>query len=153
MAYTPLPGSYEPEHRYQFSAKNPAGVHVVVSGNVLTSDDLRGNEDETVDNVHEVHFIVGPWWRDVNSVVPSVRITGFINSDADIDDEQGWNIRELTWDTVGGTGPNISEERIRLKFKVRVRGEKSIVRNIGYYLIASGRRLGEVGLKSPGPVH
>jgi hypothetical protein len=154
MAYEPIPGQYEPEHRYQFTAANPAGPHVIVSGNVLISDDLKGNEDDSVFNVYDVYLVVGPWWKDVESVVPSVRIDGFINSNADEDDEQAWNITDLIWDTVGGPpGPNVDEERIRLKFKVGIKGENSIVRYIGYYLIARGRELGKGGLESPPPVH
>lgn len=153
MAYSPLPSDYEPEHRYQFEVNNPAGVHVVLSGNISTRGELPGQEDEENFNIHEVHMLVGPWWTALRSVVPSVYVNGFENKAADVDDEQGWKIRDLTWDTVGGTGANIDEERIRLKFTLLVKGEESFIRHIGYNLMASGRYLGHKGLNSPGPVH
>ena len=153
MTFTPLPSRFEPEHRYQFEAKSPAGSHVTLSGNVACDNELPGQEDEENFNIHTVHLIVGPFVRDLRAVVPTVFITGFENKAADVDDEQGFKVRDLTWDTVGGTGDHIDEERIRLNFKVLVKGEESFVRHIGYQLMASTRSLGHKGLKKPGPVH
>jgi hypothetical protein len=42
--------------------------------------------------------------------------------------------------------------RIRLKFFVDVQGEHAQVFSLGYYFLASGRRLGVDGMNSPGPV-
>jgi hypothetical protein len=151
--YEPPPAAYEPEHRYQFEAGSPSGPHVVVSGSVNMHGALTGNEDEETANNYDVDLLVGPWWRNVQSVVPSVTITGYSNSNPDEDDYQAWYISALTWDTVGGTGPNVDEERIRLNFKVQIRGEHSGVGRIAYYLFARGRQLGLAGLNAPGPVH
>jgi hypothetical protein len=153
MAYEPAPNQYQKEHRYQFFAKSPSGPHVVVSGYVgggFETLDLTGNpDDDDVWEIHEVYLIVGPWWKSVKSVVPTVTVAGFRNKNADEDDMQGWEVRGLTWDTVGGTGPFVDEERIRLKFWVHVLGINSKVTALGYYLFARGRELGHLGLDSP----
>jgi hypothetical protein len=113
---------------------------------------LKGHENEETDNEYDVYLLVGPYWKDVEAVVPSVTIDGFHNDNADEDDEQKWEIKGLTWDTVNEFGPNSDELRIRLKFTVLVRGERSFVIRLGYYLIARGRQLGSGGLNAPGPV-
>jgi hypothetical protein len=148
----PEPNKFEAEYRYRFDAKSPSGPHVVVQGNVNTEELMIGNEFEEVDNEYELHLVVGPFWKSVNAVVPSVTVNGFWNSNADEDDEQKWEIKDLTWDAVSGTGPNIDEERVRLKFTVLLRGENSKITRIGYYLIARGRQLGKGGLDQPSPV-
>ena len=65
-----------------------------------------------------MRLLVGPFWQNVEAVVPSVTINGFWNSNADEDDEQKWEIKDLTWDTVNEFGPNQDELRIRLNCKV-----------------------------------
>lgn len=148
--------AYEPEHRYQFRAQSPAGPHVVVQGSVDTFLNavglLQGNPDDGQDNEYEVRLLVGPFWRDVQAVVPKVTIDGFRNTNADEDDQQKWEIKDLSWDTVGELGPANDELRIRLRANVLVRGQASQVIRLGYYLLARGRRLGQGGLGTPGPV-
>jgi hypothetical protein len=85
-------------------------------------------------------------------VVPKVTIDGFRNTNADEDDQQKWEIKDLSWDTVGELGPANDELRIRLRANVLVRGQASQVIRLGYYLLARGRRLGQGGLGTPGPV-
>ena len=149
MTYSPLPAQYEKEHRLQFEAKAPSWTFVVISGSVGGSLLFVGGDDENY-TTHEMELVVGPWWRDVQDVVPFVTVNGFDESNADEDDEMGWSIEQLTWDTVGGTqGPNIDEERIRLKFKILLKGEEAHVTRIGYYLTAGGRALGAGGIDSP----
>jgi hypothetical protein len=147
MPFVPIPEAFEKEHRLMFEAKNPSGPHVVFSGNVTIT--ALGQEDEDFFNETEVHIEVGPFWKDVQSVAPFVTISAFNNSNADDDDEQGWAISKLTWDTIGGTGPQIDEERIRLKFVVSAKGENSNAFGIGYYVTARGRELGAGGLMVP----
>lgn len=153
--YEPAANAYEAEYRHCFEAKSPTiGTkfpHVIVQGSVCGIP-LMGNEDEEKDNQYDVRLLVGPYWKNVEAVVPSVTIDGFWNSNADQDDQQKWEIKELKWDTVNEFGPNNDELRIRLKFKVLVRGEESHVFRFGYYLIAMGRQLGDGGLNIPGPV-
>jgi hypothetical protein len=79
-------------------------------------------------------------------------VTGFWNDNADEDDEQGWAIRDVTWDAVSGTGAYAEEERIRLKFVVGAKGENSYIFYLAYNVFARGRELGHEGLASPGPV-
>ena len=149
----PNSSQYEPEYRYQFEAKSPSGPHVVVQGSVDTEpENLQGFSLDEYSATYEVRLLVGPYWRDVQAVVPVVTIDGFWNSNADEDDEQRWEIHDLTWDTVGEFGPSNDELRIRLKFTVTVQGEYSKVIRLGYHLTARGRRLGEGGLNEPGPV-
>ena len=142
------PINFEKEHRYQFEAKSPAGPHVVVSGNTWGLGTLGTNDDTFED--YEVRLIVGPWWKDVQNVVPFVTINGFMNDDWDEVDAAGWEVTDLTWDTVGGDqAPHLDEERIRLKFILRVRGEGSAVIRTAYHFFARGRQLGAEGLGSP----
>jgi len=149
----PNASQYEPEYRYQFAAKSPSGPHVVVQGSVNTEpEQLKGFPLDEYSTVYDVRLLVGPYWRDVQAVVPTVTIDGFWNSNSDEDDEQQWRIYDLHWDTVGEFGPSNDELRIRLTFKVLVQGEYSRVMRIGYHVFARGRRLGEGGLNEPGPV-
>ena len=142
------PDGFDKEHRHQFEAKAPSWVHVVASGSAPLSLTI-GTSDEFWEE-YDVHLVVGPWWRDVQVVVPFVTMNGFHQNDWDEVDQAGWVIRDLSWDTVGGNqAPHLDEERIRLKFVVSVKGEGSFVMRIGYYFTAAGRRLGVEGLDSP----
>lgn len=149
----PDASNYEPEYRYQFEAQNPPGPHVVAQGSVnVKGSVLQGVALDELIKTYEILLLVGPYWEDVESVVPKVTIDGFMNTNADEDDEQRWEIDNLSWDTVGGFGPNKDEKRIRLKFDLAIQGEESRIIRLGYYLIARGRRLGAGGLNQPGPV-
>ena len=140
---------FDEEHRHQFEPKSPSWVHVVASGSAQLGGSVVGTSDDLYEK-YEVQLVVGPWWRDVQSVVPFVTINGFQQNDWDSVDEAGWWISNLSWDTVGGNqGPHLDEERIRLKFEVRVKGEGSSISKIAYNFTAAGRRLGVKGLGSP----
>lgn len=148
----PPAGEFEGEHRGLYQPETEAHVGVIVQGSVNTRDVLEGNEhDHTVES-YNVRMLVGPFWRDVQSVVPKVTIDGFDSTSPDEDDFMQWEVQNLTWDTIGEFGPNQNELRIRLKFRVDVQGEHAQVIRLGYFLMASGRRLGEGGLNTPGPV-
>lgn len=89
--HEPASGNYEAEFRHRFEAVSPAGDHVIVQGSVYTGNALVGNQDDEedeTDNEYDVRLLVGPFWRNVKAVVPSVTINGFWNSDADDDDQQ-----------------------------------------------------------------
>jgi hypothetical protein len=83
-----------PEHRLRFKPVDPSWEHVIVSGEVNSSDPEISNvvQGEYNDNTswYEVHLKAGPWWRDVQVCVPYVTINGFYNRFADEDDEQEW---------------------------------------------------------------
>lgn len=146
-----------PEHRLHFKPGDPAWDHVVASGEVdllqpsSSSLELQGLFDDDT-SMYEVHLKVGPWWRDVQVCVPYVTINGFKNTNADEDDEQEWLIRDLKWATDGEGAPNPGEVRIRLEFKVGLRGEASWLQWLGYHFTAAGRRLGVGGVSQPGPI-
>jgi hypothetical protein len=146
-----------PEHRLRFKPADPAWEHVVASGEVNLADSsfealvLQGEFDDST-SMYEVHLKVGPWWRDVQVCVPHVTIAGFKNTDADEDDQQEWIIRDLKWTTDGEGAPNAGEVRIRLEFKVGLRGEASWLRWLGYHFTAAGRKLGVGGISQPGPI-
>lgn len=145
----PPDATYEKEWRLQFAAKNPSGPHVVVSGNVNLSQQAKGTADDHFEE-YEVHLVVGPYWKSVNQVVPHVTFSGFENTNADEDDEEAWWITDLTWDALSGEpGPHVDEERIRLKFKIGIKGENSNILGVAYQLVARGRELGFEGLNSP----
>lgn len=148
----PPASDFEPEHRGLYRPLPEAHIGAIVQGSVAFAGVLVGDEDDSFEKIYEVRLLVGPFWRDVQNVVPKVTVDGFRNNNADEDDIADWRIRNLSWDTVGEFGPSQDESRIRLRFEVFVQGEHSQVINLGYYLMASGRRLGEGGLSEPGPV-
>ena len=149
---------YEPEYRHQFEARNPSGPHVVAQGSVHVPWEpslgylIRGNESDHVTEEYDVRLMVGPYWRDIEAVVPKVTIDAFYTTSPDQDDQLSWEIRNLQWDTLGEFGPSQDELRIRLRFEVTISGEHSRIPRLGYHIIARGRRLGEGGLNEPGPV-
>ena len=61
-----------------------------MQGSVNTEGLVIGNSFDGVDNEYELQLVVGPFRRDVRSVVPSVTVNGFWNSNADEGDEQKW---------------------------------------------------------------
>jgi hypothetical protein len=154
----PAPDAYELEWRLHFDSQSPSGVIVVVSGFVNIRDDaVHGTSDDSFED-YEVRLIVGPWLKGVRMVVPHVTVGFFENTNADEDDEQGWMLGSsagsgsgfLKWDAVGGPpGPHQDEERIRLIFDTRLKGENSYIRGFTYYLTAIARELGEQGMNSP----
>lgn len=149
--------SLVPEHRHAFRVDSPSWDHVMVSGEVNVADSIveyttvQGHDDD-ITSEYEVHLKVGPWWRDVQVCVPHVVISGFKNTDADEDDEQEWIVRDLKWTTDGEGAPNPGEVRIRLEFKVGLRGEASWLQRLGYEFMAAGRNLGVGGVAVPGPI-
>jgi hypothetical protein len=149
--YDPPGSYYEPEHRYRFTAPDPAGSHVVIQGSIMANIGWPPSDDEFVTEYH-VHLLVGPYWKHVEAVVPSVTIALFRNPNADEDDQQYWEILDVDWQLLSGTGAHVGEFRIRLNFKVRVGGENSNVGRISYFVFARGRELGDGGLNEPGPV-
>jgi hypothetical protein len=144
---------HEPEHRLKFRAQDPPWDFVTVSGHVeINTLEVWGASDDDWTEF-EVHMWIGPWWQDVQECVPSVWIDTFDNADADEDDWQGYNVKQLKWATDGeGAPPNSDEVRVRLEFIVRIMGESSYVRGLGYRASMGGRRLGKGGHKTPGPV-
>ena len=148
----PQANDFEAEHRGFYQPETEAHVGVIVQGNVGTLTLLMGNEDDALPKVYDVRLLVGPFWQDVRSVVPKVTINGFYSTNPDQDDFMRWGVTNLSWDTVGEFGPNQNELRIRLKFQVVIQGEHAQIEQLGYYLLASGRRLGQGGLDTPGPV-
>ena len=56
----------------------------------------------------DVRMLVGPFWRDVRSVVPKVTIDGFYSTNPDQDDYMRWKVRDLTWDTGGEFGQTVT---------------------------------------------
>jgi hypothetical protein len=139
---------YEKEYRLQFASEKPSGIVVVFSGSVQGFEPAIGGSDASFNNVN-VTILVGPYWRDVQEVVPFVTLNGVLNTNSDEDDALGWLISDLKWDTEGGTGDFIDEERIRLKFTIALRGEYTSSNRVGYYVTARGRRLGHLGIKAP----
>lgn len=148
----PPVGTFEAEHRALYQPETEAHVGVIVQGSVHVAGVLEGNEDDSFEAIYDVRMMVGPLWRHVASVVPKVTIDGFRSTNPDQDDIMDWRVRNLTWDTVGELGPSNDELQIRLKFQVFVQGEHAQIVQLGYFLLASGRLLGEGGLNVPGPV-
>ena len=145
------PGAWwDKEHRHSFSDVNPSWSHVMVSGSTLISGAMGEPGDEWVED--DFRLIVGPYWKDVRVVVPFVTVNGFENDNWDGVDKAGWNLHGLEWDTWGpGSGPHQDEERVRLKFKLRVKGKDSFAMRVAYHFMAAGRALGHLGLDAPDP--
>ncbi len=152
IIFEPEASAFEAEHRGLFQPETEAHVGVIVQGSVDTLGHLKGNEDDQVVEAYDVRLLVGPFWRDVRNAVPKVTIDGFRSTSPDEDDFMWWEVKNLSWDTVGEFGPNQDELRIRLKFQVWIQGEHAQIVRLGYHLLASGRQLGEGGLGQPGPV-
>jgi hypothetical protein len=136
---------YEEELRLQFRAPPSVGadplVHVVFSGSVQTSfEGGDDNEDRTI----SLAMLAGPSFGDIVQVVPHVSIGRFINTNADEDNQQGFEINNLHWQPVFVSGT--SEKRIQLRFNLNIRGEKSWVERLTYYVTASGPQLGQKDL-------
>lgn len=149
----PDAGSFEPEHRGLYGTDPAAHIGVIVQGSVFPPNGTFKGAAGDEFAVYEVHLLVGPFWRHVQSVVPSVTVNGFYSSNPDQDDFMRWHVDHLRWDTEGELGSSQDELRIRLKFHLGVQGEHAEITRIGYYLMASGRRLGVDGLGVPGPIH
>jgi len=148
----PPASDFEAEYRGLYQPLPAAHIGVIVQGSIGLTSTLKGNDDDAVTNSYDVRLLVGPFWRNVEMVVPKVTIDGFFSANPDEDDYMRWKVRNLTWDTVGEFGPSQDELRIRLRFTVEVQGEHAHVTQLGYYLLASGRELGEGGLNQPAPV-
>ena len=151
----PETSAFEGEWRSFYQPEVEAHVGVIVQGSVDTILKLKGNEDDEITETHDVRLEVGPFWEGtagVLSVVPKVTIDGFFSTNPDQDDHMLWEVKNLSWDTVGEFGPGQNELRIRLKFQVSIRGEHAQIIRLGYYLLAQGRRLGVGGINEPGPV-
>ncbi|HKZ04235.1 MAG TPA: hypothetical protein VJU81_02090 [Methylomirabilota bacterium] len=144
---------HEPEHRIRFRPQDPAWEFVTVSGHVSINELQVWGTDDDVWDEYEVHMWIGPWWKGVSNVVPSVSIDHYDNPNADEDDWQGFYIKNLVWATDGQGAPSGSNEvRVRLEFIVGIRGENGYIRGLGYRATMAGRRLGEGGVNEPGPV-
>ena len=88
---------------------------------------------------HEVHMVVGPRWRAVRDVSPSVSIAGYKFDDSDEADDSGFHIDTCEWDTVGLPPPDTNFEKIRLKVNLRARGGRGFdVTKLSYQLVAVG---------------
>ncbi len=152
VLYEPNADYFEAEHRGSYTPDPTAHKGAIVQGNViLPRETLMGHVEDYLPKSYAVQMLVGPYWQDVQSVVPSVTINGFHSSNPDQDDFMSWQVLSLSWDTVGQQGPH-DELRIRLKFRLIIYGVHAQIHRLGYYLMASGRRLGEGGLSKPGPV-
>ncbi len=97
-----------------------------------------GAEDEETYMRHDVVVVVGPWWRAVRQVTPMVTVSAWSHRNSDEDDNSGWAVRNVTWDTVGGTGAHQDHERIRIRFEVLVWGEHARMVALGYYVLGRG---------------
>lgn len=97
-----------------------------------------GGEDEESFREHDVEVVVGPWWRAVRQVTPMVTVSFWSHRNSDEDDNSGWAVHDVTWDTVGGTGAHLEQEKIQIRCKVSVRGEHARVVALGYHVLGRG---------------
>ena len=148
----PPAADYEAEHRGLYRPLPEAHIGAIVQGSVEFHGLLAGGPQDSAEQVYEVRLLVGPCWRDVQNVVPKVTVDGVRNGNTNEGGITDWRVRNLSWDTVGECGPSGDESRIRLRFELCVQREHSQIVNLGYYLMANGRRLGAGGLNEPGPV-
>lgn len=147
----PPQGVFDAEHRGFFQPEIEDHVGVIVQGSVDTRDILKGDDSDQVIVSHDIRMVVGPFWRQISTVVPKVTVDGFDSTNPDQDDFMRWEITSLRWMKDGPLGPN-DEDRIKLMFRVNVQGEHAQVIRLGYFLMASGRALGVEGIDEPGPV-
>src|SRR5262245_34082816 len=93
--------------------------HVVFSGRI--SVNAHGGDDDFF-SAHDCQLIVGPWWRGVRQVSPALSVALWNHENSDEDDNSGFIISEIHWDTVGGVGPHAGDERIRILCTVGAKG-------------------------------
>jgi hypothetical protein len=118
------------------------GSHFVTfsgCGDIKDSDrqlimEAAKNEEDIHLLQSEIQITVGPKWRNIHQCSPLIAPNQYINTDADEDDAQGWNIFPCTWETVESEGA----KRIRLKFSMGQRGQKTLFFGIGYQATATG---------------
>lgn len=97
-----------------------------------------GGEDEDVFREYVVEIVVGPWWKAVRQVTPVVTVSFWSHRESDEDDNSGWAVDNVTWDTRGGTGAQQDQERIQIRCKVSVQGEHARVVTLGYHVHGRG---------------
>lgn len=92
-----------------------------------------GTTDEVV---HPMtwQIVVGPEWRNVFQVSPSVSLAGVISWDSDEVDISRWVVRTCSWDTK----QTLAGERIRLTIDVEIQGAENGIVNLAYQLVATG---------------
>jgi hypothetical protein len=89
--------------------------------------------DDSVVNFN-VQITVGPKWREIFQCSPLIASRLYLNTDADEDDQQLWEISPCTWEIVEAAGG----KRIRLKFSMSQRGEHTHFHGISYQATATG---------------
>ena len=109
--------------------------HVTFSGVIGVW--ARGNDDDHFNEEH-CELVVGPWWRAVRGATPSLNIGFWSHEGSDSDDNSGFAISDVRWDTVGGTGGHANDERLRIKCDVSVKGEGAKVVALGYLAHVQG---------------
>jgi hypothetical protein len=106
--FEPPADSFEAEHRGRYQPVPTSHVGVIVQGSTGFGGYMLGNDDDSEFDTYDVRMLVGPFWRDVRSVVPKVTVDGFYSTNPDQDDYMRWKVRDLTWDTGGEFGQTVT---------------------------------------------
>ncbi len=142
----PQPEKQTAEHWVRFKAPgpaegtNPAGDDVaVVSGYASYQNLLVTGSDESDETAvdHECHLFVGPRWRTVNGVSPTVTISGNSHFSSDGADATGWRVEDCKWDFP--LPPPADGAKIKLTVFLHARGGTNFsVTGLAYHLTARG---------------
>jgi hypothetical protein len=120
---------------------------IVLSGFIDCHTGLRATGDaiiegeQTVDNDEvlldtEIQAHVGPAWILVNQVSAHAAIADFSSKDADEVDESTFAVKSVSWEFVQST--THSDDRLRLKVTIALRGILNMVDSISFHLVATG---------------
>jgi hypothetical protein len=148
------PDSYATEEalRLRFQEVQAAAVGpdvVVVSGySYYTDGKITGSSssDSTPVN-YEVHLDVGPQWRNIVDVSPSVTVSRFSHFSSDTADVTGYGVESCTWEEPTGQPPM----RIHLIAQLHIRGgPDASIRGLAYHFTARGNLMSASPTWDPG---
>lgn len=97
-----------------------------------------GEADFALD--YEIHLEVGPKWREVRDVSPSVQIHAFYNPDSHETNSTGFGVSSCIPEVTGE--PASKPDRIKLVVTMHARGgSKSSITGLAYHFVATGHLL------------
>jgi hypothetical protein len=71
-------------------------------------------------------------------VTPTITVSFWSHDSSEEDDNSGWSVHDVKWDTVGGITPHLEDERIRIRCQISVKGEHAQVVALGYHVLGQG---------------
>ena len=101
---------------------------------ILAGEEHVDNDEITV--LFEIQANVGPAWMMVNQVSAHAAIADFSCDDADEVDHTTFAVRKVSWEFVQSSSS--SDDRLRLKVVVAIRGIQNKLDSLAFHLVATG---------------